>query len=63
VKNADTILNFNNRGYVMDNKKKSTSNGKKEDGSFRSKKIKHDPQAEGARAVFGLQDPNPEKAK
>lgn len=36
------------------NKKKSTSNGKKEDGTFRSKKIKHDPQAESSRAVFGL---------
>ena len=38
------------------NKMKSTSNGKKEDGKFRSKKIKHDPQAESARAVFGLHD-------
>ena len=36
------------------NKMKSTSNGKKEDGTFRSKKVKHDPQAESARAVFGL---------
>ncbi len=35
-------------------KQKSTKNGKKEDGTFRSKKIKHDPQAESARAVFGL---------
>ena len=35
------------------NKMKSTSNGKKEDGKFRSVKIKHDPQAESARAVFG----------
>lgn len=35
------------------NKMKSTANGKKEDGTFRSKKIKHDPNAESARAVFG----------
>lgn len=40
----------------MGNKMKSTKNRKKEDGSFRSKKIKHDPQAESARAVFGLRD-------
>lgn len=39
-----------------DNKMKSTRNKKKEDGTFRSKKIKHDPQAESARAVFGLKD-------
>ena len=36
-----------------DNKKKSTGNGKKTDGKFRSKNVKHDPQAESARAVFG----------
>ncbi|MCL2843369.1 MAG: hypothetical protein FWE28_07905 [Oscillospiraceae bacterium] len=36
------------------NKKKSTKNKKKEDGTFRSKNIKHDPSAESARAVFGL---------
>ncbi|MPM40111.1 hypothetical protein SDC9_86749 [bioreactor metagenome] len=35
-----------------ENQKKSTKNGKKSDGKFRSKKIKHDPQAESARAVF-----------
>jgi hypothetical protein len=34
------------------NKMTSTSNGKREDGKFRSKKVKHDPQAESARAVF-----------
>lgn len=38
------------------NKKKSTANHKKEDGKFRSKNIKHDPNAESARAVFGLTD-------
>jgi hypothetical protein len=36
------------------NKMKSTKNNKKEDGTFHSKHIKHDPQAESARAVFGL---------
>lgn len=29
-------------------------NNKKEDGKFKSKNVKHDPQAESARAVFGL---------
>lgn len=33
-------------------------NKKKEDGKFRSKHVKHDPRAESARAVFGVQDPN-----
>ncbi|MCL2077118.1 MAG: hypothetical protein FWH08_01775 [Oscillospiraceae bacterium] len=33
-----------------DNKMQSTKNNKKNDGKFRSKKIKHDPQAESARA-------------
>jgi hypothetical protein len=37
------------------NKMKSTNNKKKEDGTFRSKKVKHDPQAESARAVFGFE--------
>ncbi len=36
-----------------DNKKRSTKNGKKEDGKFHSKSIKHDPQDESARAKFG----------
>lgn len=35
------------------NKKRSTKNGKKEDGTFHSRHIKHDPQAESARAVYG----------
>jgi hypothetical protein len=39
-----------------DNKKKSTANHKKEDGKFHSKNIKHDPNAESARTVFGLND-------
>ena len=40
-----------------DNKMKSTKNKKKEDGKFHSKHIKHDPNAESARAVFGLNNP------
>ncbi len=35
------------------NNKKSTANSKKEDGAFRSKHVKHDPQDESARAVSG----------
>lgn len=31
-------------------------NNKKKDGKFHSKNIKHDPQAQSARAVFGLND-------
>lgn len=38
----------------QDNKMKSTKNRKKTDGKFRSKHIKHDPQAESARSEFGL---------
>ncbi len=41
-----------------DPKKKSSGNSKKEGQKFPSKTIKHDPQAESARAVFGLQDVN-----
>jgi len=37
-----------------DNKLKSTKNSKKHDGKFRSKHVKNDPNAESARAVFGL---------
>lgn len=36
------------------NQKKSSRNQKKTDGTFHSKHIKHDPNAESARAVFGL---------
>ena len=39
-----------------ENKAKSTKNGKKEDSKFHSKHVKHDPNAESARAVFGLKD-------
>jgi hypothetical protein len=41
---------------MSNNKMKSTKNHKKEDGTFHAKKIKHDPQAESARAVFGLRE-------
>ncbi len=41
-----------------DNSKKSTKNHKKEDGTFHSKHINHNPQAESARAVFGLKADN-----
>ncbi len=39
---------------------KDTKQNKKQDGSFHSKNIKHDPRAESARAVFGLNIPNQE---
>jgi hypothetical protein len=42
----------------MTDGKKHSKNHKKEDGTFHSKHIKHDPQAESARAVFGLKDNN-----
>ncbi|MHC1695302.1 MAG: CPC_1213 family protein [Eubacteriales bacterium] len=42
------------------NKKTSTKNGKKVDGTFRSKNIKHDPHAESARAVFGKDGTRPD---
>lgn len=41
-----------------DNSKRSTKNHKKEDGTFHSKHINHNPQAESARAVFGLKADN-----
>ncbi|HWQ77655.1 MAG TPA: CPC_1213 family protein [Anaerovoracaceae bacterium] len=33
---------------------RSKSKNKSDDGKFHSKNVKHDPQAESARAVFGL---------
>lgn len=47
----------------MQNGKSTSTNKpkKKEDGRFPSKSIKHDPQAESARAVFGQKDENTEK--
>ncbi len=41
-------------------RRKSTRNNKRADGKFRSKNVKHDPQAESARAVFGLHHVNRE---
>lgn len=38
----------------QENKRKSTKNNKREDGKFHSVHIKHDPQGESARAVFGM---------
>ncbi len=36
------------------NKTHHKKNDKKHDGTFKSKNIKHDPNAESARAVYGL---------
>lgn len=47
----------------MDSEKKSTRNHKKEDGKFRSKKIKHDPNAESARALYGIAEPEEKDEK
>lgn len=44
----------------MGTEKKSTRNGKKEDGTFHSKK-KHDPQAESARTKFGQKPTDTDK--
>ena len=46
-----------------ENKMKSTNNKKKEDGTFRSKHINHDPNAESSRAVFGRDKSNSEASK
>ncbi len=35
-------------------KRKNTKQNKKQDGKFPSKNVNHDPQAESARAKFGL---------
>ena len=43
--------------------KKSAKNNKKVDGKFHSKHIKHDPNAESARAVFELRSPISERKK
>lgn len=45
----------------MPNKMRSTKNNRKSDGNFRKKTIKHDPQAESARAVF--EDPRSNENK
>lgn len=38
----------------MSSNQKNKMRNKKEDGKFSSKNVKHEPQAESARAVFGL---------
>jgi hypothetical protein len=38
---------------MPNNKMKADNNNKKEDGVFKKKNIKHDPQAESTRAAFG----------
>ena len=43
-----------------DNGMRSTRNKKKHDGKFRSKHITHNPNAESARAIFGVNNPNAE---
>lgn len=53
----ETII-LKEENYMAQNSMKSTKNGKKEDGKFHSKHVKHNPQAESARAVFGLKDDN-----
>ncbi|WP_283606836.1 CPC_1213 family protein [Faecalispora anaeroviscerum] len=40
----------------MSNQKKSSKNGKNQEKKFPSKHVKHDPNAESARAVFGLKE-------
>lgn len=51
------------KGTKMNQKHKSSGskNGKESKQKFSSKTVKHDPQAESARAVFGLKDSAPEE--
>ncbi len=46
-----------------ENKMQSTKNKKKEDGTFHSKHINHNPNAESSRAVFGRDKPDSENNK
>ena len=39
---------------MSENKMNNSRQNKKQDGTFHSKNIKHDPQAESARAKYGL---------
>jgi hypothetical protein len=59
-RNTKNIVFIIKRRQSMSNNnpKKSTKNHKKEDGTFHSKHINHNPQAESARAVFGLKEDN-----
>ncbi len=62
--NIEIIRSFKMEEFMAkNNKMKSTKNNKKEDGTFHSKHIKHDPQAESARAVFGLNDDSRQRNK
>lgn len=47
----------------MSKEHKKKSPDKKADGTFHSKHIKHDPNAESARAVFGLHEKSSENNK
>jgi hypothetical protein len=47
----------------MEGKKHNMKNQRKDGAKFNSKRIKHDPQAESARDVFGLRDVNPQNDK
>ncbi len=49
-------VNSKGKNMSQENKMKNTKNNKKEDGKFRSKHVNHNPQAESARAVYGLKD-------
>ena len=55
------IMSSDNKNTGSDNKKKSTANRKAEDGTFRSKNVKHDPRSESSRAVFGLRGDKKER--
>lgn len=44
------------RGIDMNNKLTNTNNNKGEDGKFAKKNIKHSPQDESTRAIFGAKD-------
>jgi hypothetical protein len=54
MKNIENIINRKWRITMRKNSKVNrNTKSKKEDGAFRSKNIKHDPQAESARTKFG----------
>lgn len=56
-RNCGIVCGNNLESAGKENKMFSTSrkkSKKKEDGKFHSKHVKHDPQSESARAVFGL---------
>ena len=64
MKKADIISIFReNEGKSMsyDRKKNSGAKNSKESSKFHTKNIKHDPNAESARAVFGLNNKTKDK--